>query len=119
MSLPGYDYLRSLFFLVDEERAHHLALGAARAAQCVLRASGSLAIDPRLSSEVLGVRFPGPIGLAAGFDKNAIAPHLWGALGFGFAEMGTVTAHPQSGNPKPRMFRVPRGQGSDQSIGFQ
>ena len=118
MSLPGYDYLRSLFFLVDEERAHHLALGAARAAQCVLRTSGSPAIDPRLSSEVLGVRFPGPIGLAAGFDKNAIAPHLWGALGFGFAEMGTVTAHPQSGNDKPRMFRVPEAKALINRLGF-
>jgi dihydroorotate dehydrogenase len=118
LSLPGYTYLRRLFFLLDEERAHELALAAARAAQSMLRFSGSPAIDPRLALEVAGVKFPGPIGLAAGFDKNAIAPHLWGALGFGFAEMGTVTAHAQPGNPKPRMFRVPEAGALINRLGF-
>ena len=118
MSLPGYEYLRTFLFFLEEERAHELALLAARTGQALLRASGSPGLDRRLASDVLGVRFPAPIGLAAGFDKNAIAPHLWGALGFGFAEMGTITAHGQPGNPRPRMFRVPEAQALINRLGF-
>ena len=118
MSLPGYDYLKSILFLVDEERAHEYAILAARSAQKILRVSGAPGFDERLACEIQGIRFPGPVGLAAGFDKNAIAPHLWGALGFGFAEMGTVTGHAQAGNPKPRLFRIPEAQGLINRMGF-
>lgn len=74
--------------------------------------------DPRLAKTVFGVRFPSPVGLAAGFDKNAIALAAWEALGFGFAEIGTVTARSQPGNPKPRLFRLPELEGIINRLGF-
>ena len=74
--------------------------------------------DPRLERTVFGVRFPSPVGLAAGFDKNALALPAWEALGFGFAEIGTVTAHAQPGNPRPRMFRLPELEAVVNRLGF-
>ena len=74
--------------------------------------------DPRLARTVFGVRFPSPVGLAAGFDKNAVALPGWEALGFGFAEIGTVTAKAQPGNPKPRMFRIPEQEAVINRLGF-
>ncbi|THV30749.1 quinone-dependent dihydroorotate dehydrogenase [Glycomyces paridis] len=73
---------------------------------------------PSAPVTVFGVPFPNPVGLAAGMDKNGIAVGAWPALGFGFAEIGTVTAQPQPGNPKPRMFRMPRSQGIVNRMGF-
>lgn len=67
---------------------------------------------------VFGVKFPNPIGLAAGFDKNAVAVAHWHKLGFGFAEIGTVTRHGQPGNPKPRLFRLPEDQALINRMGF-
>jgi dihydroorotate dehydrogenase len=67
---------------------------------------------------VFGIRFPNPVGLAAGFDKNAVALPAWEALGFGFAEAGTVTAHAQPGNPRPRIFRVPSHGALINRLGF-
>jgi dihydroorotate dehydrogenase len=67
---------------------------------------------------VFGVRFPGPLGLAAGFDKDGIGLKAWGALGFGYAEVGTVTAHPQPGNPAPRLFRLPADRALLNRLGF-
>ena len=78
----------------------------------------SPAPDPRLSRTVFGVRFPSPVGLAAGFDKNALALPGWEALGFGFAEIGTITAKAQPGNPKPRMFRLPEMEAVINRLGF-
>ena len=75
-------------------------------------------LDPRLARTVFGVRFPSPVGLAAGFDKNAVALPGWEALGFGFAEIGTVTAKAQPGNPKPRMFRIPEQEAVINRLGF-
>ena len=74
--------------------------------------------DPVLASTVFGVRFPGPMGLAAGFDKDGLGVHTWGALGFGYAEVGTVTALPQPGNPPPRMFRLPADRALLNRMGF-
>src|SRR5207249_7890706 len=74
--------------------------------------------DPRLSREVFGLKFPNPIGLAAGFDKNAVVLPAWEGLGFGFAEVGTITAKAQPGNPKPRLFRVPEIGGIINRMGF-
>ena len=74
--------------------------------------------DPALASTVFGVRFPGPLGLAAGFDKDGMGLHAWGALGFGYAEVGTVTAHPQPGNPAPRLFRLPDDRALLNRMGF-
>jgi dihydroorotate dehydrogenase len=74
--------------------------------------------DTRLAREVFGLRFPNPVGLAAGFDKNALILPAWEGLGFGFAEVGTVTAMAQPGNPKPRLFRVPEISGVINRMGF-
>jgi dihydroorotate dehydrogenase len=74
--------------------------------------------DPVLASTVFGVRFPGPLGLAAGFDKDGAGLHTWGALGFGYAEVGTVTAEPQPGNPRPRLFRLPADRALLNRMGF-
>lgn len=74
--------------------------------------------DPVLASTVFGVRFPGPMGLAAGFDKNGAGLATWGTLGFGYAEVGTVTAQAQPGNPIPRMFRLPEDRALLNRLGF-
>ena len=64
------------------------------------------------------MKFPNPVGLAAGFDKNAVALPAWEALGFGFAEVGTITARAQPGNPKPRIFRLPKQRALINRLGF-
>jgi dihydroorotate dehydrogenase len=74
--------------------------------------------DPILASTVFGVPFPGPLGLAAGFDKNGSGVNAWGALGFGYAEVGTVTAQAQPGNPAPRLFRLPADRALLNRMGF-
>ncbi len=74
--------------------------------------------DPSLAREVFGVRFPNPIGLAAGFDKNGVALRAWEALGFGFVEAGTITAQAQPGNDRPRMFRHPEQHAIVNRLGF-
>jgi len=71
-----------------------------------------------LASTVFGVRFPGPLGLAAGFDKDGLGLDAWGSLGFGYAEVGTVTALPQPGNPEPRLFRLPADRALLNRMGF-
>jgi len=76
------------------------------------------ASDPRLARTVFGLRFPNPVGLAAGFDKNGVALPAWQGLGFGFAEIGTITARAQPGNPKPRIFRVPESRALINRLGF-
>jgi len=116
LSASVYDYfLRPLLFRFDPETAHHLAMAG-------LRLLAKLPIrpwhDPRLARTVFGLRFPTPVGLAAGFDKNAVALPAWQALGFGFVEAGTITALPQSGNPKPRIFRLPEIGGLINRMGF-
>ena len=74
--------------------------------------------DERLASELWGIHFPNPLGLAAGFDKDGIGARFWGHLGFGFAELGTVTWHEQPGNPPPRLFRLPADQAALNRMGF-
>ncbi|AZA11437.1 quinone-dependent dihydroorotate dehydrogenase [Corynebacterium gerontici] len=74
--------------------------------------------DDVLEQEVFGVRFPRPLGLAAGFDKNGEAADAWDAIGFGYAELGTVTASPQPGNPQPRLFRLPKDKAILNRMGF-
>jgi dihydroorotate dehydrogenase len=73
---------------------------------------------PRLSRTLAGIRFPGPVGVAGGFDKRARAIHGWAALGFGFVEVGTVTRHAQPGNDRPRAFRIPARQALINRFGF-
>ena len=77
-----------------------------------------MAPDPRLEKKVFGLTFPNSIGLAAGFDKNALALPAWAAMGFGFIEAGTITAQPQPGNPKPRIFRIPEMGALINRMGF-
>jgi dihydroorotate dehydrogenase len=74
--------------------------------------------DDRLSQSLFGLNFPNPVGLAAGFDKDGIAAGMWQYLGFGFAELGTVTYHPQPGNPQPRLFRLPQDRAALNRMGF-
>ena len=100
---------------MDPERAHDLALRALRLGLAG-RASGP--DDPSLAIEVLGRRFANPIGLAAGFDKGATAARGLMRLGFGFVETGTVTPRPQSGNPRPRLFRLEPDRAVINRMGF-
>ena len=113
-------FVRPLLFLLDPETAHNLAiglLGAASQIDLLLRAFQR--IQPSIKpTTVFGVTFPNPIGLAAGFDKNGLALPAWAALGFGFIEIGTVTAKPQPGNPRPRIFRFPQQQALINRLGF-
>lgn len=74
--------------------------------------------DPRLEQTILGMKFPNPLGLAAGFDKDGVGANIWHNFGFGFAELGTVTYHPQPGNPPPRLFRLPLDQAALNRMGF-
>lgn len=118
-----YRLLRKAFFQVDPERVHTFVFAALRLAtrpgltrrQLTARLAPQ---DPVLASTVWGVRFPGPLGLAAGFDKDGHGLAAWGALGFGYAEVGTVTAQPQPGNPKPRLFRLAQDRALLNRMGF-
>jgi dihydroorotate dehydrogenase len=74
--------------------------------------------DKQLAQSLFGLNFPNPVGLAAGFDKDGIAAGMWQYLGFGFAELGTVTYHPQPGNPQPRLFRLPQDRAALNRMGF-
>ncbi|MEH2316960.1 quinone-dependent dihydroorotate dehydrogenase [Nostoc sp.] len=74
--------------------------------------------DSRLQQNLFGLNFPNPVGLAAGFDKNGVAAGIWSNLGFGFAELGTVTFHAQPGNPRPRLFRLPLDKAALNRMGF-
>lgn len=106
--------LRPLLFQMDPEKAHDLALKAI--AKGLIRAKVS---NPtHLKRRLFGVEFPNPVGLGAGFDKNGVALDQWKDLGFGFVEVGTVTRHPQPGNPKPRMFRYPASKAIINRMGF-
>jgi dihydroorotate dehydrogenase len=117
-----YQVLRRLLFRLDAERAHGLALRASTLAEWSLERGGAALTQRRAAAgeplQLLGRSFPNPVGLAAGFDKNGIAPHLWSQLGFGFAEIGTVTARPQPGNPAPRMFRLAAERAVVNRLGF-
>jgi dihydroorotate dehydrogenase len=118
-----YRVLRRLLFLVPAERIHTWVFFALRAATAGGWSRPLLhrllaPRDPALAVTVFGVRFPGPLGLAAGFDKDGTGLTAWGALGFGFAEVGTVTAHAQSGNPRPRLFRLPEDRALLNRMGF-
>ena len=105
------------------EAAHRLGFGLIKAAAEIPGGAAALhralaPNDPELRVHALGLDFPGPLGLAAGFDKNGEGPVALAALGFSFVEVGTVTAHPQPGNPKPRMFRFPAEHALVNRMGF-
>jgi dihydroorotate dehydrogenase len=102
--------LRPLLFSLDAETAHHAAIRAAGLAPWAFPWLRSICTtsDPRLDTEVAGLRFANPIGLAAGFDKSGTAAAMLAALGFGAVEIGSVSIDPSDGNPRPRLFRLPK-----------
>jgi len=104
----------------DPEKAHHAAFRAIRAAQPVTRMIGGRRsrVGRAGTTRVMGLDFPGPLGLAAGFDKNGIGIDALANLGFGFVEIGTVTGEPQAGNPKPRLARLPADRAVVNRMGF-
>lgn len=110
---------RLVFTRMDPERAHHLAFSVIQAAPLlgpVVRRF--CAPDPSLRVRALGIDFPSPFGLAAGFDKNATGILGLGAIGFGHVEVGTLTRHAQPGNPRPRMFRLIEDRALVNRMGF-
>jgi len=117
----GYErFVRPLLFSLDAEAAHHLTIALLRGASHVGLALRALKVFRPQSKPktVFGLNFPNPIGLAAGLDKNGVALPAWAALGFGFIEIGTVTAKAQPGNPRPRIFRLPKQQALINHLGF-
>ena len=110
-----YPLLGPLLRGLDAERAHGLAIQALKHG---LVPRPAVAADPILRTTVWGLEFPNPIGLAAGFDKNAEVPDAMLDLGFGFVEIGSVTPRAQPGNPKPRLFRLSEDEGVINRLGF-
>ena len=118
-----YKILRSLLFLLPAETAHYFSMNLLKAACSIgfvktwLTGLFSLR-DPKLANTLWGLNFPNPVGLGAGFDKNAKYLDELEVLGFGFVEIGTVTPRPQEGNPRPRLFRLPKDQALINRMGF-
>jgi len=113
--------IRPVLFAQDSEAIHNRTLAAlARASRSPALCSvlSALYAAPELPVELFGLRFPNPVGLAAGMDKQAAAVPAWAALGFGFTELGGVTWHAQPGNPEPRMFRAIRDEALINRMGF-
>ncbi|MCZ4500475.1 MAG: dihydroorotate oxidase [Marmoricola sp.] len=102
---------------VDPEQAHHAGFAGIRAAGPVLRGAARV-LPGSAGVRAMGLDFPSVLGLAAGFDKNAVGIDALGALGFGFVEIGTVTGEPQAGNPKPRLMRLPADRAVVNRMGF-
>lgn len=112
-----YPILKPLLFRMDAERAHVWTTWLMRMAHA-FRLIGSEAPVDAKPAEMFGLRFPNVLGLAAGMDKSASCVDAWGAVGFGFVEVGTLTPRPQPGNPKPRLFRLPEHQALINRMGF-
>jgi dihydroorotate dehydrogenase len=118
-----YKRLRSLLFLFPPESVHHLSMFLLNAVSCtksgrrILRNVFTVS-DPALRKNVAGMTFKNPVGLAAGFDKNALYLQSLETLGFGFVEIGTVTPLAQEGNPKPRLFRLKKDNALINRMGF-
>ncbi|TNE56671.1 MAG: quinone-dependent dihydroorotate dehydrogenase [Alphaproteobacteria bacterium] len=104
--------------LVDPESAHKLTIKSLKLGLGGLLSGAAKGDDPRLAQNLFGLHFPNPVGLAAGFDKNAEVPDAMLRFGFGFVEVGTVTPRPQAGNPKPRLFRLTEDQAVINRMGF-
>lgn len=118
MSLLPYSLARPFLFGLDAETAHELtlhSLARLHGTPLQLAFSNGMVDDP---VTLAGLKFPNRVGLAAGLDKNARCIDALGAMGFGFVEVGTVTPKPQPGNPKPRMFRLPRANALINRLGF-
>jgi dihydroorotate dehydrogenase len=111
---PLFSLARPFLHALDPESAHHATLAALQFAWLPPCAPDY----KRLAVRAFGLDFPNPIGLAAGFDKDGVAPDNMLALGFGFVEIGTITPRPQPGNPRPRLFRLDRDRGVINRLGF-
>jgi dihydroorotate dehydrogenase len=98
----AFSFLRPVLHKLDPESAHQLTIRALGMAPALTPPAD----DPRLAVEAMGLSFPNPVGLAAGYDKQCEVPDELLALGFGFVELGGVTPRPQEGNPRPRVFRL-------------
>ncbi len=109
-----YKFLRPFAFALDPEFAHRATIAALK----VARRLPPRRFMPSLRSTVAGIDFPSPIGLAAGFDKDGEVAEAMLGFGFGFVEIGTVTPHPQAGNPKPRLFRLKEDRAVINRMGF-
>ncbi len=109
-----YSLVRPALFMLDPEQAHEMAIAALKMypGEARNKANSALAI------EVAGLSFPNPVGLAAGFDKNAEVADAMLSFGFGFAEVGSITPLPQEGNPRPRLFRLGKDRGVINRMGF-
>ena len=112
--MTAFNFIQPFVFLVDPERAHRMTI----AALSLLPKTSPRPFASSLASTVAGISFPSPVGLAAGFDKDAEVPSAMLSLGFGFVEIGTVTPLAQSGNPKPRLFRLVEDQAVINRMGF-
>jgi dihydroorotate dehydrogenase len=113
-----YPLIRPLLFRLDAERAHRLAILALKLRSGTAFPAGSPAFPGSLTTSVAGIGFPSPVGLAAGFDKDAEIAGAALGLGFGFVEVGTLTPLPQAGNPKPRLFRLREDRAVINRMGF-
>ncbi|RMG77227.1 MAG: quinone-dependent dihydroorotate dehydrogenase [Bacteroidetes bacterium] len=118
-----YSIIRKILFLFPPETAHYLALDLLKLALKIPLLSQIIVQQyrlksPKLEKNVFGIRFPNPVGLAAGLDKNARYYKELSKLGFGFIEIGTVTPKPQAGNPKPRLFRIKKDKAIINRMGF-
>jgi dihydroorotate dehydrogenase len=109
-----YDLLKPLVFRLDPERAHGLTIAALKTGMLASQSAPAV----QLRTRVFGLNFASPIGLAAGFDKNADVPDAMLGLGFGFVEVGTITPRPQTGNPRPRLFRLAEDRAVINRMGF-
>ncbi len=119
----AYQLLKPLLFLLPPERAHYFTVGLLKFVLALPLVGAAFrrthrVDDPWLEREAMGLRFPNPVGLAAGFDKDGKAFRAMAALGFGFVELGTVTPRPQAGNPQPRLFRLPPDEALINRMGF-
>lgn len=113
-----YHLARPFFFALDPETAHDLALGGLARAHALGLTKLARPRVPADPVDAMGLRFPNPVGLAAGLDKNAACIDALGDFGFGFIEVGTVTPLPQPGNQKPRLFRLPKAAALINRMGF-
>ncbi len=115
--------IRPVLFLLSPEKIHHIVIGLLQVLHNIPFMKALLRVffmpqNKSLVRELWGLKFPNPVGLAAGFDKNAEVYEMMGAMGFGFVEIGAVTPRPQKGNPRPRLFRLPQDQALINRMGF-
>ncbi|MEO5802317.1 MAG: quinone-dependent dihydroorotate dehydrogenase [Verrucomicrobiota bacterium] len=121
MSWLYRNFARPILFTQDSEKIHDRTLkilGRASRHKLIGEFAEKFCGSPELPIELFGLKFPNPVGLAAGMDKNASAVPIWEKLGFGFCELGGVTWHPQPGNPRPRMFRAVEDEALINRMGF-